>query len=131
MSKVDIDQRLRHCFLSKYKMERNNSLGTKSHCFAIDPAFVQLAQSNIELREELNREVEINRVNEKKIRQLIRGLEKCEGELIRRSITITDQENKIDDLKIQISNLRKQLRSALKEIKSNETVIDSKNNQIA
>ena len=103
-------------------MEKNNSL---------DPAFVQLAQSNIELREELNREVDINRSNEKKIRRLIRDLEKCEGEIIRRSLTITDQENKINDLKIQISNLQKQLRSALKEIKSNETVIDSKNNQIA
>src|SRR6185312_7693512 len=121
-SRIDIDQRLRHFFLSNYKMERNNSL---------DPAFVQLAQSNIELREELNREVDINRANEKKIRQLIRDLEKCEGEIIRRSLTITDQENEIDDLKIQISNLRKQLRSVLKEIKSNETVIDSKNNQIA
>ena len=103
-------------------MERNNLL---------DPAYVQLAQSNIELREVLNCEVEINRVNEKKIRKLIRDLEKCEGELIRRSITITDQENEIDDLKIQISDLRKQLRSALKEIKANETVIDAKNNQIA
>ena len=102
-------------------MEKNNSL---------DPAFVQLAQSNIELREELNREVDINRSNEKKIRRLIRDLEKCEGEIIRRSLTITDQENKINDLKIQISNLQKQLRSALKEIKSNESVIDSKNNQI-
>jgi len=102
-------------------MEKNNSL---------DPAFVQLAQSNIELREELNREVDINRSNEKKIRRLIRDLEKCEGEIIRRSLTITDQENEINDLKIQISNLRKQLRSALKEIKSNESVIDSKNNQI-
>jgi len=97
----------------------------------LDPAFVQLAQSNIELREELNREVDINCTNERKIRKLIWELEKCEGEIIRRSLTITNQENEIDDLKIQISNLRKQLRSALKEIKSNETVIDSKNNQIA
>ena len=98
-------------------MEKNNLL---------DPAFVQLAQSNIELREELNREVDINRTNEKKIRQLIRDLEKCEGELIRRSTTIIDQEDEIQTLKKQISNLHKQLRSALKEIKSNESVIDSK-----
>jgi len=69
-------------------MEKNNSL---------DPAFVQLAQSNIELREELNREVDINRTNEKKIRKLMQELEKCEGELIHQSITITDQENEIDD----------------------------------
>ena len=103
-------------------MERNNLL---------DPAFVQLAQSNIELREEINYEVEINRVNEKKIRQLIRDLEKCEGELIRRSTTILDQEDEIQTLKSQITDLRKQLRSALKEIKANETVIDAKNNQIA
>src|SRR6185312_4317301 len=82
------------------------------------------------LREELNREVDINRTNEKKIRKLMRELEKCEGELIRRSITITDQENEIDDLKIQISNIRKRLRSALKEIKTSETVIDRKNNQL-
>ncbi|CAG8482703.1 10488_t:CDS:2, partial [Acaulospora morrowiae] len=102
-------------------MERNNSL---------DPAFVQLAQSNIELREELNRKVEINRTNERKIRKLIRDLEKCEGELTRRSTTILDQEE-IQNLKNQITDLRKQLRSALKEIKANETVIDAKNNQIA
>src|SRR5207253_4383001 len=85
---------------------------------------------NIELREELNYEVEINRVNEKKIRQLIRDLEKCEGELTRRSTTILNQEDEIQTLKNQISDLRKQLRSALKEIKSNETIIVSKNNQI-
>jgi chromosome segregation ATPase len=103
-------------------MERNNLL---------DPAFVQLAQTNIELREELNSEVEINHNNEKKICQLIRDLEKCEGELIRRSTTILDQEDEIQTLKNQISNLKKQLRSALKEIKANETVIDTKNNQIA
>src|SRR5437016_14452822 len=98
-------------------MERNNSL---------DPAFVQLAQSNIELREELNYEVEINRDNEKKIRQLIRDLEKCEGELIRRSTTILDQEDEIQTLKSQITDLRKQLRSALKEIKANETLLTPK-----
>ena len=103
-------------------MERNNSL---------DPAFVQLAQSNIELREELNCEVDINRTNEGKIRKLMRELEKCEGELSRRSTTILDQEDEIQTLKNQISNLRKQLRSALKEIKANEAILDSKNEQIA
>src|SRR5437879_10796338 len=103
-------------------MERNNSL---------DPAFVQLAQSNIELREELNCEVDINRTNEGKIRKLMRELEKCEGELNRRSTNILDQEDEIQTLKSQITDLRKQLRSALKEIKANETVIDAKNNQIA
>jgi len=92
---------------------------------------MQLAQSNIELREELNREVEINRTNERKICKLIRDLEKCEGELTCHSTTILDQEEKIQNLKNQITDLRKQLRLALKEIKANETVIDAKNNQIA
>ena len=39
--------------------------------------------------------------------------------------------SKTQTLKSQITDLRKQLRSALKEIKANETVIDAKNNQIA
>lgn len=99
--------------------------------YLLDPAYVRLAQTNIELRDELNREVDINRMNERKIRQLIRDLEKCEGELIRRSTTILDHEDEIQTLKNQILNLRKQLRSALKDINSNETIIDSKNNQIA
>ena len=56
----------------------------------LDPALMQLAQSNIELREELGCEVEINRTNEKKVRKLIQELEKCEGELRHRSTMIID-----------------------------------------
>ena len=51
--------------------------------------------------------------------------------MTRQNFTIFNQENEIDDLKNQTSNLRKLLRSALKEIKTSETVIDSKNNQLA
>ena len=68
----------------------------------LDPALVQLAQSNIELREELDREVEINRTNGKRICKLIRELEKSEGELRRRSTMIVDQENR----RFEKSNIR-------------------------
>ena len=47
----------------------------------------------------------------KKIRQLVRDLEKCEGELIHRSTTILNQEDEIQNFKKQISDLRKQLKS--------------------
>ena len=60
---------------------------------------MQLSQTNIELREELIREIDVNRTNEKTIRQLIRDLEKCEGELTRCSTTILDQEDEIQTLK--------------------------------
>jgi len=74
-------------------MERN---------YLLDTAYVQLAQSNIELREELNREVKINHTNERKIRKLIQELEKCEREIISSSLKITEKENKNEDLKIKI-----------------------------
>ena len=63
---------------------RNNLYYILQHSFRIflqayngnqlDPAPVQLAQTNIELRNELNHEVDINRTNERKIRKLMQSL---------------------------------------------------------
>ena len=56
-------------------MERKNAFLRRKAIKVIDPVFVQLAETNIELRDESNREIEINRTNEKNIRRLIRDLE--------------------------------------------------------
>ena len=45
--------------------------------FQFDPAYLQLLDTNRELRNELGKEEDINRENEKKIRDLMKEVENC------------------------------------------------------
>src|SRR6266542_1559816 len=75
-----------------------------------DPAYLQLLDTNQELRSELRDEIFINKSNEKKIRSLVKELEQCYRTISSQDNTIIAHEGEIVELKSQISNLRKQLR---------------------
>src|SRR5436190_3917637 len=75
-----------------------------------DPAYSQLLDTNQELRSELQDEIFANKSNEKKVRSLVKELEKCYRTISFQDKTIIAHENEIEELKSEISDLRKQLR---------------------
>src|ERR1043165_2222672 len=75
-----------------------------------DPAYSQLLDTNQELRDELQDEISINKSNEKKIRSLVKELEQCYRTISLQDNSIIAHEKEIEELKSEISNLRKQLR---------------------
>src|SRR3954453_6313339 len=76
----------------------------------IDPAYSQLLDTNQELRSELQDEISNNKINEKKIRSLVKELKQCYQTISLQDNSIIAHEKKIEELKSEISDLRKQLR---------------------
>ena len=91
--------------------------------FDFDPAYLALLKSNQELRKELNAEVSINCQNEKKICTLIKELEQCSRSISFQDTTIIAHEKEIQELKSQVSDLQKRLRSALKDVDKKESYV--------
>lgn len=81
---------------------------------------IQVIDHNRELREELSIEVNINRSNEKKIRHLERELDQCSRTISLQDTKIIAHEAEIEDLNSQISELRKHLRKALRDIEQKD-----------
>src|SRR6185437_12953703 len=75
-----------------------------------DLAYSELLDTNQELRGELQDEIFINKSNEKKIRSLVKKLEQCYQTISIQDNTIIAHENEIEELKLEIYDLRKQLR---------------------
>jgi hypothetical protein len=75
-----------------------------------DPAYSQLLDTNQKLCSELRDEIFINKSNEKKIRSLVKKLEKCYRTISFQDNNIIAHEGEIVELKSQISDLQKQLR---------------------
>ena len=75
-----------------------------------DSAYSQLLDMNQELCSELQDEISINKSNEKKIRSLVKELEQCYRIISFQDNSIITHEKEIEELKSEISNLRKQLR---------------------
>src|ERR1044072_6609559 len=75
-----------------------------------DPAYSQLLDTNQELRSELRDEISINKSYEKEIRSLVKELEQCYRTISLQDYTIIVHEKVIEKFKLEISDLRKQLR---------------------
>ena len=73
----------------------------------LDPVYLQLLDTNQELRSELQDEISANNSNEKKIRSLAKELEQCYQIISLQDKTIIAHEDEIVELKSEISNLRK------------------------
>ncbi len=76
----------------------------------LDPAYSQLLDTNQKLRSELWGEISINKSKKKKICFLVKELEQCYRTISLQDNTIIAHEKEIEELKSQISDLRKQLR---------------------
>ena len=75
-----------------------------------DPAYSQLLDTNQKLCSELQDEIFINKRNKKKIRFLVKELEQCYRTISLQDNSIIAHEKEIEELKFQISDLRKQLK---------------------
>ncbi|GBB93082.1 hypothetical protein RclHR1_21000007 [Rhizophagus clarus] len=89
----------------------------------------ELKEKNYHLRSELQTEVDINRQNERRIRELERNYSQCEQEIYNLSREIERLENaseeEIKELKSEISSLKNQLYQARKYIRDKEKYISS------
>ncbi|RHZ63692.1 hypothetical protein Glove_328g70 [Diversispora epigaea] len=89
----------------------------------MDLALIETLKTNKVLRDELNSEVNINILNEKKIRKYLYELEQCNKTISFQDSTIIAQESEIQELKSRVLNLKKRLRIALEDVKKKESYI--------
>ena len=94
----------------------------------------ELKEENYHLHSELQIEVDNNRQNERRIRELERDYSRCEQEIYDLSREIERLENalkeEIKELKSEISSLKNQLYQARKDIRDREKYISSLEKQI-
>src|SRR5271155_1997301 len=93
----------------------------------MDPAYIEILDTNKELRKELEEEISINKVSEKKIRSLIKEVEACHRTLSQQDCTIIAHEDEIISLQVEISSLKKHLRQVEQDVKhkSNTSVLQN------
>src|SRR5271170_2135673 len=92
-------------------------------------AYIEILDTNKELRKELDEEISINKNSEKKIRSLIKEVETCYRSLTYQDSTIIAHEDEIISLKAEISSLKKRLRQIQQDVKLKDeasTVQDSR-----
>ena len=80
-------------------------------------SYIEILDTNKELRKELKEEISINKVSEKKIRSLIKEVETCYRSLTHQDSTIIAHEDEIISLKAEISSLKKHLRQVEQDVK--------------
>src|SRR6266496_2730802 len=94
----------------------------------------ELEEENFHLRSELQTEVDSNRQNEKRIRELEREYTYCEQEIQDLNMEIERLENaseeEISELKSEISTLKSQLYQAKKDMRDREKYISTLENQL-
>ena len=83
----------------------------------MEPSYIEILDTNKELRKELKEEISINKGSEKKIRSLIKEVEACHRTLSQQDSTIIAHENKIIFLKAEISSLKKHLWQIQQDVK--------------
>src|SRR5277367_3870896 len=83
----------------------------------MEPAYIEILDTNKELRKELNEEISVNKVSEKKIRSLIKEVEACHRILSQQDSTIIAYEEEIISLKAEISSLKKHIRQVEQDVK--------------
>ncbi|CAG8607682.1 2932_t:CDS:1 [Diversispora eburnea] len=89
----------------------------------MDLAHIETLETNKVLRDELNSEININILNEKKIWKYLYELEQCNKTISFQDSTIITQESEIHELKSQVLNLKKCLRIVLEDVKKKESYI--------
>src|SRR5271170_739622 len=87
----------------------------------MDPAYLEILDTNKELRKELEEEISINKDSEKKIRSLIKEVEACYRTLSQQDSTIIAHEEEIISLKAEILSLKKRLQQVKQDVKHKST----------
>src|SRR5271170_6341226 len=93
-------------------------------------AYIEILDTNKELRKELDEEISINKNSEKKIRSLIKEVETCYRALTHQDSTIIAHEDEIISLKAEISSLKKRLRQIQQDVKLKDAASTIQDSQI-
>ena len=82
-----------------------------------DPAYIEILDTNKELRKELEDEIAENKLKDKKLKSLSRELDRCYKTISRQDSTILAHEDEIESLKSEIKSLKQRLYKALQDLK--------------
>ena len=83
----------------------------------MDPAYIEILDTNKELRKELAKEIANNNIFNKKLKALSRELETCYRTLSHQDSTILAHEDEIASLKSEIKSLKQCLHKALQDLR--------------
>ena len=96
----------------------------------MDPAYIEILDTNKKLRKELANEIATNDYSEKKIHNLCKELEVCYQTISRQDSTIIAHEEEIASLKVEITSLKQYLRRVLKDVEQKEKHLLSREDQL-
>jgi len=82
-----------------------------------DFAYIEILDTNKELRKELEDEIVENKLKDKKLKALTRELETCYNTISRQDSTILAHEDEIESLKFEIKSLKQHLHKALQDLR--------------
>ncbi|CAB5360965.1 unnamed protein product [Rhizophagus irregularis] len=82
----------------------------------MDSAYIEILDTNKELRKELENEIAENKLKDKKLKSLSRELEICYRTLSHQDSTILAHEDEIESLKSEIKSLKQRLHKALQDL---------------
>ena len=86
----------------------------------MDPAYIEILDTNKELRKELAEEIANNNITNKKLNALARKLDTCYKTLTQHDSIILAHEDEIESLKSEIIILKQRLRKALQDVDQKE-----------
>ena len=96
----------------------------------MDLAYIEILDTNKELRKELASEIVTNDISNKKLNSLSRELDACYKIISRQDSTIIAHENEIESLKSEIISLKQYLRKGLQNIEQKEKQLLSREDQL-
>src|SRR5208283_5284181 len=86
----------------------------------LDPAYIEILDTNKELRKELADEIATNNISNKKLNALTRELDACYKTISQQDSTILAHEDEIVTLKSEIIFLKQRLQKALQNTEHKE-----------
>src|ERR1043166_3043665 len=96
----------------------------------MDPAYIEILDTNTELRKDLANEIANNKASEKRICALIKEVEACYRTISQQDSTILEHEKEIATLKSEISSLKRRLHIALQDVQKKEEHLLSRDSQL-
>ncbi|RGB21852.1 hypothetical protein C1646_777123 [Rhizophagus diaphanus] len=96
----------------------------------VEPAYLELLDSNLELREKLVQEETCNNANRKKIHALERKIEACERHISYLEINLVSREDEIKQLKVEYQSTLIELKKCCDHLELKEEVLVTQDKRI-
>ena len=96
----------------------------------LDPTYIEILNTNKELRKELEDEIAENKLKDKKLKSLSRKLDRCYKTISRQDSIILAHEDEIESLKSEIKSLKQRLHKSLQDLKNKGDVSTAQDNHI-